>query len=47
MLLGLVIYIYIYIYKFVIFCLFFFFQKAESNRLKNDSWAKLCNFVFA
>ena len=34
-----------YLYKFVMFY-FFFFQKAENNRLKKASWSKFCNIIF-
>ena len=35
-----------YLYKFVMF-FFCFFQKAENNRLKKNSWPKFCNiFLF-
>ena len=33
-----------YLYKFVMF--YFFFQKAENNRLKKASWSKFCNIIF-
>ena len=35
-----------YLYNFVMFCFFFFFQKTENDRLKNDIWPKFCNIIF-
>ena len=35
-----------YLYKFVMFCFFFFFQKTENDRLKNNIWPKFCNIIF-
>ena len=32
--------------SFLCFILFFFFQKAENNRLKKASWSKFCNIIF-
>ena len=36
-----------YLYKFdMFFFSYYFFQKAENNRLKKISWPKFCNIVF-
>ena len=35
-----------YLYKFVVLCLFFFFQKAENNRLKKPFSQNFILFLF-